>query len=103
MILTGAAFISPVTSDVVGAAMRAGVEARNCVENEMNRSILRRVMTEIAVDQRGIAALEYTLILVIVGTFIIGCVQTLGTSLTNSYAAIGSALQNLALAANGGG
>jgi Flp pilus assembly pilin Flp len=54
----------------------------------------------LAVDRRGITALEYTLITVMIGAVLIGCMNTLGQSLNNSYATIGSRL--LELASTGG-
>jgi len=64
----------------------------------MTLLMLRRVMMDIAADERGFTALEYSLITVIIGTSIMACVQTLGASLTSSYTTIGGVLQTLAAA-----
>lgn len=62
----------------------------------MSLSMLRRLMAGMSSDQRGFTALEYALIMVLVGSAIMGCVQLLGTSLNSSYTHLGNVLLRLA-------
>ena len=62
----------------------------------MSLLAIRRKLIGIAGDLRGVAALEYSIITVVVGAILIACVNSLGTSLGSSYATIGSRLMQLA-------
>jgi len=53
-------------------------------------------------DRRAIAALEYTLITVVIGAVVLSCIGTLGNALSNSYSSIGAALQTEASNASSG-
>ncbi len=66
----------------------------------MSLLAVRRAWVDIASDERGSAALEYSIITVVVGGILIACVNTLGTSLTTSYGTIGSKLLQLASSVN---
>ena len=68
----------------------------------MYLSAIRCVMMDFASDRRGITALEYTLITVMVGGVLIASINSLGAALTNSYATLGAKLMSLAAATAAG-
>ena len=53
-------------------------------------------------DRRAIAALEYTLITVVIGTVVLSCIGTLGNALSSSYNSIGAALAGETTTASSG-
>ena len=65
--------------------------------------MLRRLsFRELWQDRRAIAALEYTLIVVVIGTVAITGANILGNALTTSYNSIGAALAGEANKATSG-
>ena len=52
------------------------------------------IMRKLLDDRRAFAALEYTLISVVIGGVALTCVNTLGNSLKSAYNAIGTSLSN---------
>jgi Flp pilus assembly pilin Flp len=53
---------------------------------------LRRVLTRIRRDGRGVTALEYTLITVVIGAAVLSGLDTYGNSLSDAYTTIADAL-----------
>jgi Flp pilus assembly pilin Flp len=56
----------------------------------------QQVLWRLHDDERGIAALEYTLITVIIGAVVLSGVHYIGNTLEDSYGAIGNVLMSLA-------
>lgn len=70
------------------------------VSNGWSDAVLlwQQVLWRLHDDERGIAALEYTLITLIVGAVVLSGVHYIGNTLEDSYATIGNVLTTLAAA-----